>query len=445
MPAALHACYNNTGSTAPILQHITHLCVWPFGPIGFNHLFGHGICFQIEPEHRRSNVNRCRRCFVSRQTPGATRGGFIKSTAKFDQIQRNRQLMSLRFLIFPLLQMVTLASLLIGGAGLFFGYSTLVLFVIAFDFFSSDNKISVESDNIILFYIPNFSFFIHIIIFIISIIYINELNFDSNSDYFAVLYVTIQLSALNIHNGISNSHELMHRGRSVDFFLAQFLDAFSLHASVPIDHVYGHHRFVGLERDNATARRGETFWAFLPHAVLGANRFAVGFERDRLARKGVGFLSPDNRFLHGIAQSSIIAAAAYFLGGLPGLLAFVAAGLIAVVFIESGNYIGHYGLVREAGKQIAPRHSWNNYNSLSTSMLLNLPRHSDHHLASRKHYWKLEAIENAPCYPLGFITMGMIALVPPLFFRITQAELDRWTSDLATEGERRIVAEIQAV
>lgn len=353
--------------------------------------------------------------------------------------------MSLRFCIFPLLQVVTLACLLTGGWFLFFGYSTLVIFVIFLDFFSKSNETSVNPGSWMLSSIPYFSFCLHIIIFLISVYLLGELKFENSIDYAAALYITIQMGAFNTHNGIVNSHELMHRSRPVDFFMAQFLTAFSLHASVVIDHVYGHHRFVGLERDNATARRGETFWAYLPHAVLGANRFAASFEKDRLAAKGLDFLSPANRFLHGMAQPLLIAAAAYLLGGLTGLLAFLFAGLFGIVLIEAGNYIGHYGLVREAGKKIEPRHSWNNFNTLSTSMLLNLPRHSDHHLASGKRFWKLKAVENTPRYPLGFITMGIIALVPPLFFRLTRPELERWTQDLATEGERRIVEQNHAM
>lgn len=40
------------------------------------------------------------------------------------------------------------------------------------------------------------------------------------------------------------------------------------------EHVFGHHRFVGTQNDPATARFGETFYAFLPRTVFAGARYA---------------------------------------------------------------------------------------------------------------------------------------------------------------------------
>ena len=48
--------------------------------------------------------------------------------------------------------------------------------------------------------------------------------------------------------------------------------------------------------------------------------------------------------------------------------------------LEGVNYMEHYGLVREEGAPIEPKHSWNTNKRISSVLLYNLTRHSSHHI-----------------------------------------------------------------
>ena len=76
----------------------------------------------------------------------------------------------------------------------------------------------------------------------------------------------------------------------------------------------------------------------------------------------------------------------YAVGGWAGVGAFVAAGLLGKVSLELVNYVEHYGLARVEGSRVRPHHSWNCHNRLSTWILFNLPRHSDHHMFATRPY-----------------------------------------------------------
>ena len=50
--------------------------------------------------------------------------------------------------------------------------------------------------------------------------------------------------------------------------------------------------------------------------------------------------------------------------------------------------------------------------------LLNLARHSDHHANASRRYQELRTFEEAPQLPGGYGAMVVLALVPPLWFRV---------------------------
>lgn len=233
-------------------------------------------------------------------------------------------------------------------------------------------------------------------------------------------------------------HEFAHRNKHpVLLSISQWLSALALHTSFPIEHVVGHHRHVGTGFDPTTARRGEGFWRYIIRSVSGCYRNAWRFEFARCRRKGLSILH--NRALAGYGKQCVVLATVYIIGGAAGLVAFVAAALIAIVIIEQFNYVAHYGLVRVPGERVRAEHSWNWSLLGSTSYMFNLTRHSGHHLAASKRYWQLPGTTQGPVYPLGPFPMVMIALVPPLFRFLTRAELARWDRTFATEAERIIV------
>lgn len=236
-------------------------------------------------------------------------------------------------------------------------------------------------------------------------------------------------------------HELMHRGTRFEWLMAQLLLACCLWTPLAVEHVYGHHRNVGLENDVATVRRGVSLWRYLPKALWGVNRGAAAIEARRMRHRGLGVVSIQNRYLQGLAIETAFVGTAYLLAGWTGLVAFLLSAAIGVLVVEAANYIGHYGLVRAPGRPVCPRHSWNAPRFFSTSTMVNLPRHSHHHQSASKPYWELTVLQDAPIYPLGSAVMSTIAFFPRLFFAIVDPILRDWDERLASDEELALLSE----
>lgn len=231
--------------------------------------------------------------------------------------------------------------------------------------------------------------------------------------------------------GITFAHELVHRPGAFELALGEVLLATTSYSHFAIEHVYGHHRRVGTPEDPATARAGESLYRFLPRCVAGSVASAWRFEIDRLARRGRGPWHPSNRMLrYAATQAAMYLAVAAVWGG--GAAAFLAAqAIVAFGILETINYIEHYGLERREiapgqYERIAACHSWNSSHRVSNWLLINLARHSDHHLTAAKRYQVLDHVAEAPQLPAGYGAMFIAALLPPLWRRLMDPRVAAW-------------------
>ncbi len=69
--------------------------------------------------------------------------------------------------------------------------------------------------------------------------------------------------------GTVPGHELVHRKKNkFDMFMGNWLLSLSWDCAFALEHVYGHHKNVGLQTDPATAKRGENIYAFILRAIV---------------------------------------------------------------------------------------------------------------------------------------------------------------------------------
>jgi alkane 1-monooxygenase len=54
-----------------------------------------------------------------------------------------------------------------------------------------------------------------------------------------------------------------------------------------------------------------------------------------------------------------------------------------------------------------------------------LSRHSDHHYKASKKYQLLEHVDDSPQMPTGYPGMIILALIPPLWYRVMHPVLER--------------------
>lgn len=237
------------------------------------------------------------------------------------------------------------------------------------------------------------------------------------------------------------AHEFAHRLTSpIRMFTGQWLLGFALHTSLPIEHIFGHHKNAGFFDDPVSAHRGEGFWVFLMRSYLGTYRNAFTYEKQRLERHGESYINLKNKVLVGYMMQFCIFGIGFILGGILGLLGLIIAAIVSAVILEQFQYISHYGLTRIPGTSMKAYHSWDFSRLGSNSFMFNQTRHSDHHLSARKEYGELNAVDDTVSYPYSPILMLVIVLFPQLFRRVVSDELKRWDREFATDEERSFIS-----
>jgi alkane 1-monooxygenase len=244
--------------------------------------------------------------------------------------------------------------------------------------------------------------------------------------------------------GTVPGHELVHRKKNrFDMFMGNWLMAISWDCAFAIEHVYGHHKNIGLSTDPATAKRGENIYRFIFQAIIKEQKDAWIIESDQLKRRKESIFSFKNRMLKGYFRSFVITLSAFIIGGFSGMLIYLLCAFTAKALLETINYCEHYGLVRASGQLVFPRHSWNSNSILSSLYLYNVTRHSSHHEKTNLKYWELKAYKDAPTLPQGYLTMLFLAVFTPYYFhKIMSKKVIEWDNTFATK-EEKLLSQVQ--
>ena len=135
------------------------------------------------------------------------------------------------------------------------------------------------------------------------------------------------------------------------------------------------------------------------------------------------FFSLKNQMLFYIFFQGLYLTTIFYFFGSFGLAIGLIVGIISFLFLETINYIEHYGLVREKTKsgryeRVQTKHSWNSNHLIGRIVLYELTRHSDHHFIASKKYQVLEHKDESPQLPFGYPTCILLAMFPPLWFHL---------------------------
>ena len=259
------------------------------------------------------------------------------------------------------------------------------------------------------------------------------LSIISESSGFALMGQIISMGILCGTFGINVAHELGHRKSVFEQFLAKLLLLTSLYTHFFIEHNKGHHAHVATEEDPSSAVLGQSIYSFWPQTVFGTYFKAWKINLAELQKKGLDFFSFQNEMLLFTCAQLILISIIGIIFGLNTLGFFLISATIGALLLETVNYIEHYGLKRKRNpsgnfERVLPKHSWNSNHLLGRLMLFELSRHSDHHyLASRK-YQILRHHDDAPQMPTGYPGMIVLALFPPIWFRVMNRQLKKYES-----------------
>lgn len=259
--------------------------------------------------------------------------------------------------------------------------------------------------------------------YFILLMYLNTITTQS-LQWYEFVGVTLGMGLSCGALGINVAHELGHRTKKYEQFMAKALLLSTLYMHFFIEHNRGHHKNVSTPLDPATSRFNESFYAFLPRTVIGSWRSAWHLETHRLQKLKLSLWNPiHNEMLRFQIIQIAFVLLIYFIFGWIGAVGFIAASVIGFTLLEIVNYIEHYGLQRQqlangAYEKVKPHHSWNSAHEFGRILLFELTRHSDHHYNPSRKYQILRHFKDAPQMPSGYLAMMPLALVPPLWFKI---------------------------
>ena len=233
--------------------------------------------------------------------------------------------------------------------------------------------------------------------------------------------------------GINYSHELMHKKSRTERRLSDILLAMVLYSHFKSEHLLVHHSYIGTPRDAVTARYNESFFRFFIRVIPQSLRSSFAAEKAMLSRKNLPWTDLSNPFFRYWALQVAMILLALVLGGWAGLGLFLWQAFIAVWQLELINYIEHYGLTRKHlgnGKYetVGAHHSWNAAHMASNWLLINLQRHSDHHIKPERRFPLLQNHDetSAPQLPHGYHIMTIFAMIPSLWRRSMNPRVQQW-------------------
>ena len=232
---------------------------------------------------------------------------------------------------------------------------------------------------------------------------------------------------------VSNSvaHELIHRTERAPFELGRWIYVSLLYGHHTSAHRLVHHRHVATPDDPNSAAFGVSFYEFLIRAVPG--EFMAGYEMENSLRaaktEGKPGIHPYVIYVGGGCLFLMVVAELF---GLFGLLAYLLLCAHAQLQLFLSDYVQHYGLERkkagpDAYEPFAPEHSWDAPDFLSGLMMMNAPRHADHHAHPGRSFGELQLSPEgkAPLLPASLPVMATIALVPSVWHRIMDSKISR--------------------
>jgi alkane 1-monooxygenase len=231
-------------------------------------------------------------------------------------------------------------------------------------------------------------------------------------------------------NGINVAHELGHRQTTNERFLGKALLIPALYMHFYIEHNYGHHLHAATKEDAATARYNQSVYSFWITSIFRQYFNAWSIQKKLLKNNKRSFFSLKNDMFWFTVLQTAYLIIIYILFNYTGFIFVLFSGITGFILLETVNYIEHYGLLRlktASGRyeRVKEIHSWNSNHVIGRIVLYELTRHSDHHYKTSKKYQVLDCHEESPQMPFGYPTSMVLAMIPPVWFRIMNKRVPR--------------------
>ena len=297
----------------------------------------------------------------------------------------------LKYLMSYTIAIVSIVGILLGGV---YTYMTVIyafVFIPALEMLlkESNEKMSDEvkkSRSMDIF----FDILLYLNIPLVFSIFFLSLNmlFYSNSSM-EIIGIIASTSIMMATNGINVAHELGHRKSFFSRTCSKLLLMPSQYMHFYIEHNFGHHVNVGTEEDPATAKYKQSLYSFWITSVIGQYISAWKLQLKLLKISKHHFFSIKNDMMFYVIFQLLFICLIYYNYGITVTIYSLIISVISFLFLETINYIEHYGLSRKKGQngryeRVKTIHSWNSNHVVGRLVLYELTRHSDHHFISSK-------------------------------------------------------------
>ncbi|EAR84610.1 fatty acid desaturase (macronuclear) [Tetrahymena thermophila SB210] len=357
---------------------------------------------------------------------------------------------SLQYYFVPLMYILAFVSILYLRTGylfvfLFYSFIPLLDEFCSYDIRNPTKEEAKQLTGKIHFKIPLYLAVVFDWLFTFWCVYFIAANKDEISlfNQFGIIFVAGNLAASNINV----AHELFHKNGWFDIFMGTFTLAKNLYMHFAIEHIYGHHRNVATHKDPATSRLNQTLYKFIPQTIIGSYFSAWHYENNYQRLKNRSPINIFNKMIYYTLSMFLIPFIVQKIFGTYGMYVFLFTVFNSVFYLETVNYIEHYGLQR---KEIEPgifekvdiHHSWNAPHRFSNYLLFKLQRHSDHHENGYKEYQTLCSYDESPTLPHGYTVCVLLSFYPPSWFNIMNKVLARYQNDKKTITYKDIQNEV---
>ena len=309
----------------------------------------------------------------------------------------------LKYLMSYTIAIVTIVGILLGG-----GYTYMTV-VYAFVFIPALEMILKESNEEMSDQVKknrSMDIFFDILLYlniplVFSIFFLSLNMMFYSTSLVEIVGIIASTSIMMATNGINVAHELGHRKSFFSRTCSKLLLMPSQYMHFYIEHNFGHHVNVGTEEDPATAKYKQSLYSFWITSVIGQYISAWKLQLKLLKISKHKFFSIKNDMMFYVIFQLLFIYVIYFNYGMTVMIYSLVISVISFLFLETINYIEHYGLSRkkdENGRyeRVKTVHSWNSNHVVGRLVLYELTRHSDHHFISSKKYQVLESIYESP-------------------------------------------------
>ena len=152
-------------------------------------------------------------------------------------------------------------------------------------------------------------------------------------------------------------------------------------------------------------------------------------KKEILKRKNLSIYNFKNRMLHYVFSEVLLLISSFLIAGINGLIFILFHSAISIILLELVDYIQHYGLSRNISngkyESYNEQHSWNSRHTSANWSTFNLGLHAEHHQTATKHYPLLSQKQKIMEMPFNYPIMIMMALVPPVWFKVMDNKLDQ--------------------